>query len=152
MTEGWIPHFVSAHYDGDWSVIPLRAKAGATHPILMISSDPSATDYVDTPVLAACPAFRAALGSLDCPLLSVRLMRLGPGSVIKPHVDADLDAERGTVRLHLPIRTNPDVDFRLGGRPVVMAPGSSGTCASPIPTRSPTGARPRGFISSSTPP
>lgn len=120
----WVRHFVTENYDGDWDVAPLRAKAGATHPIMMIVSDPGTSDYVDTPLLDACPAFRAALAVFACPLLAVRLMRLGAGSVIKEHVDPDLDAEQGTVRLHVPIVTNPGVDVRLNGRQVCMEAGS----------------------------
>ena len=120
----WTSHFVVQNYDSAWDVVPLRAKAGATHPVMMIFSDPAASDFVDTPFLAACPAIRTALAALACPLLAVRLMRLGPGSVIREHVDPDLDAEQGTVRLHLPIVTNPEVDVRLNGRRVVMEAGS----------------------------
>jgi hypothetical protein len=50
-------------------------------------------------------------------------MRLTPGSVIKEHCDHDLAAETGNVRLHLPITTNPDVDFLLNGTRVIMQPG-----------------------------
>lgn len=123
--DAWIAHFVPQNYDGDWSVVPLRAKAGATHPIMMIVSDPSCTDYADTPFLAACPAIGAALARFACPLQAVRLMRLGPGSIIKEHRDPDLAVEEGCVRLHVPIATNPDVDFRLDGARVEMAPGSA---------------------------
>ena len=120
----WIRHFVVQNYDGEWDVVPLRAKAGATHPVIMIFSDPAASHFVDTPFLLACPAFRAALAAFACPLLAVRLMRLGPGLVIKKHVDPDLDAGQGTVRLHVPIVTNPEVDVRLNGRQVFMEAGS----------------------------
>src|ERR1700753_3445609 len=51
----WIKHFVTQNYHGDWSVIPLRATAGAQHPIQMIYSNPTATAYTDTPLLAECP-------------------------------------------------------------------------------------------------
>ena len=47
----WIAHFVKQNYEGDWSVIPLRGVAGATHPIRMIYSDPTATAFEDTPML-----------------------------------------------------------------------------------------------------
>ena len=47
----WIDHFVKQNYDGSWSVIPLRAKAGARHPVMMIYSDPTATAFEDTPML-----------------------------------------------------------------------------------------------------
>jgi hypothetical protein len=121
----WIDHFVRQNYEGAWSVIPLRAKAGATHPVMMIFSDPSATTFEDTPLLGACPNIRAALARFACPLLAVRLMRLGPGSSIREHRDHDLGFEDGVVRIHVPIATNAEVDFRLNGRRVLMAPGSA---------------------------
>src|SRR5882672_230137 len=82
---GWIAHFVQQNYDGDWSVIPLRGKAGATHPVMMIYTDPTATEFEDTPMLRDCPYFREVLRTFACPLRAVRLMRLTPGSVIKEH-------------------------------------------------------------------
>jgi len=121
----WTEHFVKQNYDGDWSVIPLRAAVGATHPIMMIYSDPAATAFADTPLLARTPYFRAVLASFQCPLRAVRLMRLARGSVIKEHRDGDLSFERGTVRLHVPVITNPQVEFRLNGSRVVMAAGST---------------------------
>src|ERR1700744_1409497 len=72
---GWAEHFVRQTYDGDWSVIPLRGKAGAKHPVMMIYSDPTCTDFADTPMLAACPYFRQVLDTLKTPLLSVGLHR-----------------------------------------------------------------------------
>jgi hypothetical protein len=43
--------------------------------------------------------------------------------MIKEHRDHDLAAEHGAARLHIPIVTNPAVDFVLNGRRVVMAAG-----------------------------
>ena len=119
----WTPHFVPQHFTGEWSVIPLRAPAGATHPIMQITSTPGETDWADTALLAASAGFRAVLDGLPGPLYSARLMRLGAGSQIHEHSDHDLAAEMGMVRLHVPVRTNPDVDFRLNGRRIVMAAG-----------------------------
>ncbi|MEI9927474.1 MAG: aspartyl/asparaginyl beta-hydroxylase domain-containing protein [Sphingomonas sp.] len=121
----WIAHFVQQNYEGDWSALPLRAQAGATHPIRMIYSEPGATDFVDTPLLARTPYFRAVLAAFACPLSCVRLMRLTPGSVIKEHRDDDLAAELGWARLHVPVVTNPDVEFLLNGMPVPMAAGEA---------------------------
>jgi hypothetical protein len=121
----WTPHFVEQNYSGDWSVIPLRAKAGATHPVQMIYSDPMAREFEDTPALAETPYFRAALACFRCPLRSVRLMRLSPGSRIKTHQDLDLDVESGMVRFHVPIMTNPEVEFRLNDAPVPLTAGSA---------------------------
>ncbi len=119
----WIRHFVPDNYSGDWSVVPLRAPAGAAHPIMQITSPPGCTDWVETEHLAACPAIRAALKTLCCELDAVRLMRLGPASEIREHRDHDLAAEYGYARLHLPLTTNPEVAFLVNKRAVVMQPG-----------------------------
>ena len=124
-TVDWISHFVRQNYDGDWSAIPLRGLAGETHPIRMIYSDPIRTDYVDTPFLQACPYFQTVLAAFDCPLTSVRLMKLTPGSVIKEHSDHDLAAEDGKARIHVPITSNRDVEFKVNGAPVPLALGEA---------------------------
>jgi quercetin dioxygenase-like cupin family protein len=121
----WIDHFVSQNYDGNWSVIPLRGKAGATHPVMMIYSDPTAVAFEDAPLLRECPYFRTVLESFECPLRAVRLMRLTPGSRIKEHTDLDLSIEEGTARIHIPVVTNPGVEFYLNGARVLMKAGSA---------------------------
>jgi len=121
---GWTRHFVQQNYDGDWSVIPLRGKAGATHPVMMIYSDPTCRDFEDTPMLAACPYFRQVLDTFRAPLRAVRLMRLTPGSVIKEHTDLELSFEEGTVRIHVPVVTNAGVEFYLNRSRVVLDAGS----------------------------
>jgi hypothetical protein len=52
-------------------------------------------------------------------------MRLTPGSRIKEHRDHDLSFEDGTVRIHVPVITNPEVDFRLNGLRCPMPAGSA---------------------------
>lgn len=121
--EIWTRHFVPDNYRGDWSVLPLRAPQGAIHPILQITSPPDCWEWVDTPHLAACPAIAAALGQLECVVHAARLMKLGPGSEILEHRDHDLSAECGMARLHLPLSTNAQVEFRVNGAMVDMQPG-----------------------------
>ena len=121
----WIRHFVPQNYEGEWSVIPLRGKAGARHPVMMIYSDPTATAFEDTPMLQGCSYFRKVLEAFACPLRSVRLMRLGPGSVIKEHTDLDLSVEGETARIHVPITTNPGVEFYLNGSRIVLEAGNA---------------------------
>ncbi len=123
--DGWIAHFVKQNYEGDWSVLPLRGPKGATHPVMQIYSDPTAAAFEDTPLLARCPYFRAVLARFACPLQAVRLMRLTPGSVIKEHRDFDLNIEDGMARIHVAILTNPDVEFEVNRRRVVLAPGEA---------------------------
>jgi hypothetical protein len=91
---------------------------------MLMFSNPMATEFTDTALLARTPYFRQVLQDFACSLHCVRLMRLTPGSVIKEHRDDDLAAEFGTARLHIPITTNSDVDFRLNGIRVIMEPGS----------------------------
>ncbi len=119
----WIEHFVKRNYEGEWNVIPLRGPAGAEHPVMMIYSDPTCTEFADTRFLGTCPYFQDVLATFQCELGAVRLMKLAPGSRIKEHRDYDLDPEHGHVRLHIPVVTNPDVEFLLNGNRVSMNPG-----------------------------
>lgn len=122
----WTPHFVEQNYAGDWSAIALRAPKGTAgqHPIRQIYSDPSITEFEDTPLMDACPHLRAAARAFGPPH-AVRLMRLTPGSVIKEHTDHDLAAEDGMARIHVPVATNPGVVFEVNRRRVHMAPGEA---------------------------
>jgi hypothetical protein len=122
--ETWVDHFVKQNYEGDWSVLPLRYAAGATHPILKAYSSPTATVFEDGPLFGRAPYFREVVARFECPVQAVRLMRLTPGSRIKEHKDHDLAAEWGAARVHIPITTNADVEFLLNREPVAMLPGS----------------------------
>jgi hypothetical protein len=113
----WTAHFVRQNYEGDWSVIPLRCMAGETHPIRMIYSDPAATDVRRHAVPGGLPVLPRGDRRLRLPVRSVRLMRLTPGSVIKEHTDLDLGVESGSARIHIPVTTNPDVEFLLNREP-----------------------------------
>ena len=117
----FIPHFNKAYYEGDWSVVPLRSIGGrADH----IYPDPTATHkFADTPLLDRCPHVRAALAEFRCELQAVRFLRLKAGSVVKEHTDYNLGYEDGEVRLHIPVETNPAVEFVLGGKRIMMHPG-----------------------------
>jgi Aspartyl/Asparaginyl beta-hydroxylase len=125
VTAGWRRHFIRQNYAGEWDIIALRAPMGARHPVQQIYANPFVEDYVDTEVLARCPYFGDILRRFSCPLRSARLMRLGPGSVIKEHTDELVGIEDGTVRLHIPIVTNDAVDFRLNGARLTMKPGET---------------------------
>jgi hypothetical protein len=122
-SSDWIDHFVKQNYEGDWTVIPLRGPATATHPVMMIYSDPACTEFADTPFLETAQYFPKVFQSLRCPLQAARLMKLSAGSRIKEHTDLDLAAEEGIARLHIPIQTNDDVHFRLNGTRVVLKEG-----------------------------
>ncbi|MGV6800565.1 MAG: aspartyl/asparaginyl beta-hydroxylase domain-containing protein [bacterium] len=121
--DDWIAHFVEQNYEGDWTILPLRAPAGETHPIRMAYSDPICRDFEDTVFLEKTAYLSEVLQNLPFPLHIVRLMGLSPGSTIKTHIDHDLSLDQGHVRLHIPIRTNKHVSFLLNGREVPMQEG-----------------------------
>ena len=121
LSEEFVPHFNVHNYVGDWSVIPLRSIGGSVEQIF---PDPSQSQaFGDTPWMARCPHVQELLRAFPCPLLAVRFLRLKAGSVIKEHRDYELGFDDGEVRLHVPVVTNPDVDFVLHGRRVVMNEG-----------------------------
>ncbi len=121
--NNWIEHFVKQNYEGSWSVIPLRGPASATHPVMMIYSDPTCSEFADTPFLQCSLYFQTVLKTFNCPLRAVRIMKLASGSKIKEHSDYDLSVEHGMARLHIPIVTNEEVDFRLNGERVILREG-----------------------------
>jgi len=121
LTEEFVPHFNTAYYLGDWSAVPLRSVGGRTD---RIYPDPTAKHaFADTPLLARCPYIREVLTSLGCPQQAVRFLRLKAGSVIQEHRDHELGFEDGEVRLHIPVITNPQVEFVLNQIRVIMKEG-----------------------------
>jgi len=117
----WVAHFNDRYYEGDWSAVALRSVGGAVN---QIYPDPTAQSaFADTPILARCPNIQEALGRFECPLQSARLLRLTPGSRIREHRDYKLGYEDGEIRIHVPVTSNPEVEFYLDGERVVMNEG-----------------------------
>lgn len=126
QSREWPLHYQTLHYEGEWSALSLRSTNGRSdNPI--ISPDGSAT-YRDTELLEQCPYINELLSRIHCPIEAVRLLKLTPGSVIKEHTDADLCFEKGAIRLHIPITTNPGVEFLVDGEPLRMAEGECWYC------------------------
>lgn len=120
-TADFVPHFNTAYYQGEWSAVPLRSIGGRRDHIY---PDPAVKDgFADTPFLSRCPYIQEVLASLRCPQQAVRLLRLKAGSVIKEHRDHELGFEDGEVRLHIPVATNPEVEFILNQKHVIMQEG-----------------------------
>lgn len=121
----WVPHVNQRAYEGGWDVLPLRCQREhlSAHPILQGFSIQQGDDWDDLPVMNQLPAIREFLDRLDCTLQSARLMRLHPGAQIKPHRDQGLSLEQGGARLHLPIETNTQLQFWVGGELVPMRAG-----------------------------
>ena len=120
VASDFIPHFNTRYYEGDWSVVSLRAIGGDEKKIY---PDPTRADYADTPLMARCPYIAEVVDYFRCPKLAVRFLRVRPRSVVKEHRDHLLRLEDGELRLHIPITTNPEVRFVVAGRRVIMASG-----------------------------
>jgi Aspartyl/Asparaginyl beta-hydroxylase len=119
----WVPHFNTRLYTGEWSGVALRSVGGK--PGTLYPEHTANVDYADTPALGACPAIRNALDRFACPLTAVRLLRLAPGAAVGEHRDYKLGHADGELRIHVPLTTNPDVEFVHCGERVEMAPGQS---------------------------
>lgn len=124
LPDRWNPHFQTNHYDGEWTVLPLRTIDGRLDERLPFPLDGGPATYAATPLLDHCPEIRRFLNALGCPVMSARLLNLKRGAVIKPHQDLGLAYEQGEARVHVPIFTNPEVDFVIDRQRVVMEPGS----------------------------
>ena len=117
----WIPHFNTSGYSGDWKVISLYAEGGDDSNIFALSNSNSILS--ETLALKKCHYFKEVIDSFKAPVLTARILRLGPGAEIKPHRDHELGYEDGNFRLHIPIITNPDVQFVLDGIELTMLAG-----------------------------
>lgn len=118
----WTPHFNTYNYEGDWSGIALRSTEGAN---VQLYPDPNATAFVDTAMMARCSYIPAVLKTFECELETVRFLRLGAGANIRKHRDFKLGFEDGVARIHIPVKTNPRVEFYLDGDRVEMSAGEA---------------------------
>lgn len=116
----WAPIEYKMNYEGEWTSLTLFGPGEASDPFASAHAD---SGLQETEALKHCPYFRSVLDTFKCPLLSVRLLRLAPGAVIHPHSDFKLGYENNNFRVHIPIVTNPDVQFFLGGIERKSEPG-----------------------------
>ncbi len=72
----------------------------------------------------ALPYLAQILDSFPAPLNAVRLMALGPGAVSKAHSDPKYRLDRGIVRLHIPVVTDPAAVLVLDGVEHCWQPGT----------------------------
>jgi Aspartyl/Asparaginyl beta-hydroxylase len=121
-SDEWVTHFNQDYFEGEWTGVALRSVGGLTNHLY---PDPRATEesYADTPIIERCPNVRAALAFWECPVRSVRFLRLAAGSSIREHRDYELKIKDGQARFHVPIVTNADVVFFLDAQRITMNEG-----------------------------
>ena len=122
LTHNWTAHYNSAAYSGSWTSIALLAAGGKSSNINALPTEGEAV--LETEVMENCDYFREVLNSFDCTKTTARLLRLNAGAVINPHRDYCLGYEDGVFRIHIPVVTNPDVEFILAGERISMEEGS----------------------------
>jgi hypothetical protein len=117
----WERHFNRAYHFGEWSGIALRGNSNAK---LTLTIDPSRPDeFRDFETFDACPYVREVLASFQCPIRTVRFLKLAPEGGIREHRDQYVGVDFDELRVHVPVLTNDDVDFVVAGERVVMRPG-----------------------------
>lgn len=120
-THPWTLHGNHTIYRGEWSGLSLRNGSG--DPADLAADQLRGNPFVNTPLLAQCDYIPEVMAAFACPLGSVRFLKVAAGSEIDEHVDGGLCYEVGEARFHIPVRTHAELDFRLGGERLIMAPG-----------------------------
>lgn len=115
----WTPHFNTNRYEGNWASVSLRSQSGLVNDITSFAN----TEHKNTNLLDRCHYFKEIMDWFQCEKEAVRLLRLGPGSEIKEHVDNDTSYEDGFFRIHIPIITNEEVFFYVDKKRVPMKMG-----------------------------
>ena len=123
LADSWLLHYNSRDYTGEWKAIPLRSVGGTT--TQAVATPGNNNTFLDTPLMEQCPQIKAAVDSLECEKMAVRLLNLRAGAVVKEHKDPGLYYEEGEVRLHIPLVTNEKVEFFIEDEMITPLPGLS---------------------------
>ncbi|TDW51554.1 aspartyl/asparaginyl beta-hydroxylase [Flavobacterium sp. 270] len=121
INKNWIDHYNTNGYSGKWTSVALMSKDGKSDSIYALPSDDD--KMMDTEILDSCTYFKEVLDGFLFEKTAVRLLQLAVGAEIKPHSDHCLGYEDGSFRLHIPIITNPDVEFILDDKRLIMNEG-----------------------------
>ncbi|MDE2226067.1 MAG: sulfotransferase [Xanthomonadaceae bacterium] len=118
---------IGALGEGLWQPHPSGLPGNTALPLVAVDGDPARGDALTgvmrpTPALERCAYLRQVLGSLGVVLGRVRLMRLAPGAEVNPHVDTN-HYWNERVRVHIPVATNPSVQFFCAEARVHMEAG-----------------------------
>ncbi|MFG3285605.1 aspartyl/asparaginyl beta-hydroxylase domain-containing protein [Streptomyces sp. NPDC048111] len=97
---------LTASTEIDWRCLALRSPGG--NPDRTDPGGPGTEGFADTPWLRRAPYLAEVLASIPAELRSARLMSLAPGVTVPEHRDTPTGLPYGFIRVHVPIRTNPD--------------------------------------------
>jgi hypothetical protein len=118
------PHWWHAHlgpyHDGNWQAIALWAPNGDR-----TNQASRGGAFGATEALRRCDYVSEVIESFPGQKNRVRFLKLRAGGHIFLHSDPLHTIDTGIVRIHVPVRTNPLVDFVVDGRQIEMRPGEA---------------------------
>ena len=123
----WVEHVNTQCYQGSWDVLPLRVPVehADKHVILQSFAIEPSSDFIDGDHLQYLPYVRELLSQFKCDILSARLMRLSPNSLIKPHRDLGLSIDLSAqARIHISLEASEHVEFLVDCLEVPMSQNS----------------------------
>lgn len=121
LTQKWINHYNTNDYEGEWSSIALLSQGGKSDNINAVNIGNEKVSY--TEIMTSCTYLKEIIDSFLFEKTTVRLLRLAAGAYIKPHTDNCLGYEDGVFRIHIPVITNPNVEFILDNERLIMKEG-----------------------------
>ena len=121
LTKNWINHYNNNDYSGEWNAIALLSQGGQSTNITAFNLGTEKVIY--TEVMDSCNYLKEIIDSFLFEKTTVRLLRLAAGAIIKPHTDNELGYEDGCFRIHIPVITNPEVEFILDNQRLIMNEG-----------------------------
>jgi uncharacterized protein (TIGR03032 family) len=119
---------VAAIPDPEWRPHPEGRPGNSALPLIAVNGDPLddgvAGPMLPTPQLARCEYLQQVLASFEAVIGRSRLMRLEGESEATLHSDTNYYwADR--VRIHVPVRTDPAIEFVCNGKSVHMGAGEA---------------------------
>ena len=120
MEPNWWHAHLGPYHDGNWQAIALWAPNGDR-----TSQFSRGGVFAATEALRRCDYIGDVIESFPGEKNRVRFLKLRAGGRIFLHSDPLHTIETGIVRFHVPVRTNPSVDFIVDGRRLVMRPGEA---------------------------
>ncbi|NHN24495.1 aspartyl/asparaginyl beta-hydroxylase domain-containing protein [Flavobacterium jejuense] len=121
LDKNWVNHYNTSNYYGSWNAIALLSQGGESGNITAFNLGTEKVVY--TEVMDSCEYLKEVIDSFSFEKTTARLLRLAAGAYIKPHTDNELGYEDGCFRIHIPIITNPEVEFILDNQRLIMNEG-----------------------------
>lgn len=120
MDAAWWSMHRGPYHDGNWEMIALHAPGGNLH-----NQTSRGGPFASTEAARRCTYLAEVLAAFPAELNRVRYMRLRAGGRILPHSDPMQDIDPLLIRIHIPVVTNPAVDFRVSGTRIAMHEGEA---------------------------